>query len=561
MAGGFALCTFFRAGAAGPWETESKKTVRDSGANNANGGAGQARGPDRNGKGSSKDHERVFIGPDGRPMKLSYDAAKNMVRLHLPLSGGKAHFDSRHGPGWSSSQPGHSERENHRLFGRPRLEPVEQALSHHARSLELLEKSVHPTESRYQSAILAPPREGKTIWEKTRLAIGGVPFQPLEVLGVSLDEAAVARAEALGFKREAASPAGDGGAKVTRFSVPPSIDAIRARELLSQELPGHRFELNKIYRLYRAAMKDGGEAAKAGNAPPAARSCPAERCFARDLIQWQDGLSACARGLRIGVIDTEIDLSHPAFKGRRIHSERFTPDGRSPAPDWHGTGVLSVLAGNPASGTPGLVPDAEFFTAAIFYTEEGGAMATDTVSLMRALSWLEAKGVRLINMSFAGPQDDLVQDQIAEISAKGVVLVAAAGNEGPSAAPAYPAAYPQVIAVTAVTKDQRNYRYANRGEHIDVAAPGAGIWAAVPGGREGSHSGTSFAAPHVTGIIAVMPRESLTGKKDELLDGMPVIDLGAPGRDPVYGRGMLVAPSFCTPPSDALASADPSLAR
>jgi subtilisin family serine protease len=87
------------------------------------------------------------------------------------------------------------------------------------------------------------------------------------------------------------------------------------------------------------------------------------------------------------------------------------------------------------------------------------------------------------------------------------------------------------------------------------------IWAAVPGGREGSHSGTSFAAPHVTGIIAVMPRESLTGKKDELLDSMPVIDLGAPGRDPVYGRGLLVAPSFCTPPTDALASAEPSLTR
>jgi subtilisin family serine protease len=265
--------------------------------------------------------------------------------------------------------------------------------------------------------------------------------------------------------------------------------------------------------------------------------------------------------LRVGVIDTEIDLGHPAFKGRKIYRERFAPEGRTLAPDWHGTGVLSVLAGNPASGTPGLIPDAEFFTAAIFYTEDGGAMATDTVSLLRALSWMEAQGVKLINMSFAGPQDELVQDQIAELSAKGVVLVAAAGNEGPAAAPAYPAAYPQVIAVTAVTKDLRNYRYANRGEHIDVAGPGAGIWAAVPSGREGSHSGTSFAAPHVTGIIAVMPRESLTGKKDELLDSMPVVDLGAPGRDPVYGRGLLVAPSFCTPPSDALASVEPALAR
>jgi subtilisin family serine protease len=378
---------------------------------------------------------------------------------------------------------------------------------------------------------------------------------------VNLDEASIARAEALGFSHTPASASGEAGPKITRLFAPPSLDAIRARELLSQELPGHRFELNKIYRLYRAAMIDAGEAAKPGDTAPAARSCPAERCFSRDLIQWQDGLSACAKGLRIGVIDTEIDLSHPAFKGRRIHRERFGPDTRPPAPDWHGTGVLSVLAGNPAGGTPGLIPDAEFFAASIFYTEAGGAMATDTISLLRALTWLEAQGVKLINMSFAGPQDELVKDQIAEISAKGIVLVAAAGNEGPVAAPAFPAAYPQVIAVTAVTKELRNYRYANRGEHIDVAAPGAGIWAAVPGGREGSHSGTSFAAPHVTGIIAVMPRESLTGNKNELLDSMPVIDLGTQGRDPVYGRGMLVAPSYCTPPSDALASAEPSLAR
>src|SRR5262249_20002137 len=200
------------------------------------------------------------------------------------------------------------ERENKRLFGHPQLQSGEQAISHNAQSLEVLDKSVHPTESRYQQAMLAPQREDGTIWEKTRLGIGGLPFQPLEILGVSLDEGAIARAEALGFRHETAAPAGEGGAKVTRFLVPPSIDAIRARELLSQELPGHRFELNKIYRLYRAAMKDGGEAAKASDAAPAARPCPAERCFARDLIQWQDGLSAGAGGLPIGVIHTEIAL-------------------------------------------------------------------------------------------------------------------------------------------------------------------------------------------------------------------------------------------------------------
>ena len=112
-------------------------------------------------------------------------------------------------------------------------------------------------------------------------------------------------------------------------------------------------------------------------------------------------------------------------------------------------------------------------------------MATDTISLLKALEWMKANDVKLINMSFAGPRDELVKDEIEELSSKGITFVAAAGNEGPAAEPAYPAAYPQVIAVTAVTKDLHNYRYANRGDHIDVAAPGVDIWTAVPGGREG----------------------------------------------------------------------------
>jgi subtilisin family serine protease len=116
-----------------------------------------------------------------------------------------------------------------------------------------------------------------------------------------------------------------------------------------------------------------------------------------------------------------------------------------------------------------------------------------------------------------------------KLSKKGIVFVAAAGNEGPTAAPSYPAAYPQVIAATAVTKDLRNYRYANCGDHIDVAAPGVNIWTAMPGGRAACHSGTSFAAPHVTAILAVEPPGRLKQDKADLLDGLPVIDLGRQG--------------------------------
>jgi subtilisin family serine protease len=142
-----------------------------------------------------------------------------------------------------------------------------------------------------------------------------------------------------------------------------------------------------------------------------------------------------------------------------------------------------------------------------------------------------------------------------------VIFVAAAGNEGPTAEPSYPAAYPQVIAVTAVTKDLRNYRYANRGPHIEFSAPGVDIWTAAPGGGASFHSGTSFAAPHVTAVFAVEPPEALQQGKADLLDNLAVMDLGKEGRDPIYGRGLLLAPSECTPPEEVPETAVASAAE
>ena len=75
-----------------------------------------------------------------------------------------------------------------------------------------------------------------------------------------------------------------------------------------------------------------------------------------------------------------------------------------PAPNWHGTAVLSLLAGGPVTNTPGLIPDAEFFAANVFYSDERGDMAADTISLLKALDWMKKFDVKLINMSFSGPR-------------------------------------------------------------------------------------------------------------------------------------------------------------
>jgi subtilisin family serine protease len=102
-----------------------------------------------------------------------------------------------------------------------------------------------------------------------------------------------------------------------------------------------------------------------------------------------------------------------------------------------------------------------------------------------------------------------------------------------------------VIAVTAVGKDLRSYSYANHGDYIDVAAPGIGIWTAFPNAMEGLSSGTSFAAPHVTAVVAALYNQVPAKTKDSFLRAMRFRDLGPPGPDPIYGRGLIVASRVC----------------
>ncbi len=523
------------------------------------------------GNGGGKHHasshgEGIPLGPH---QTLSYDANRNMWHWHLKL--GEHHDGPRLAPHSSNHLDGRNHNESAAWFGITHPREPKELTNVYIRNLAddkskqgqtalALDKSLTPVAARYQSSVFERREEATTVMIKSRLPIGGLSFMPNEVLAVGMDPASIERAEVLGFKADPLINSEASDHTIVRFTVPQGLDAVRGQELLSRELPGQRFELNRVYRLYRASAREEPvtlDKSLPATAPGNASTCAANRCFAREVIGWKDTLAPCARGLKVGVIDTDIDESHPAFEGRHIHRFDFGPDGRLPAPNWHGTAVLSLLAGSPITSTPGLIPDAEFFAANIFYSDERGDMTADTISLLKALDWMKTFDVKLINMSFSGPRDDLVADAIERMSESGVVFVAAAGNEGPVAEPSYPAAYPQVIAVTAVTKDLRNYRYANRGYHIDVSAPGVDIWTAAPGGRAGFHTGTSFAAPHVTAVLAVEPPETLKQSKAGLLDDLAVMDLGQEGRDPIYGRGLLLAPSECTPPeiTETIASA------
>ena len=127
-----------------------------------------------------------------------------------------------------------------------------------------------------------------------------------------------------------------------------------------------------------------------------------------------------------------------------------------------------------------------------------------TLAILKGLDWAVLNGARVVNMSFAGPNDPLLGQAIAAAVKQGVVVVAAAGNGGPDAAPAYPGAFPNVIAVTAIDDKDAIYKSANRGTYVAVAAPGVDIIGAAPKGGYEISSGTSMAAAHVSGIAALM---------------------------------------------------------
>jgi minor extracellular protease Epr len=360
-----------------------------------------------------------------------------------------------------------------------------------------------------------------------------------------------------------------GASSVSRFVVPDGLDAISARQLLREQMPSLPSAFNYVYRPYVAATEAGGFGPGLGQAirPSSPKGCTAERCYGPTLINWAPDPSGCAIEIGVGVIDTGFDSQHPAFKDRRINWSTVLEGEHVSVQAWHGTGVLALLSGSPQSTTPGLIPNATFTATNTFYSDASGQPATDTTTLIKALKLMETYKVKVVNLSLAGPQDAVLHQQIKEMSQTGVLFVAAAGNGGPFAMPSYPAAYPEVIAVTAVDRNLVSYRHATRGPHIDLAAPGVEIWTAMPDKREGPQTGTSFAVPYVTAAAAaVYPKEELLYKgrpldpKKAVLSRLTTRDLGPAGRDAIYGQGLLQAPAKCADKSGAEASVEVSSA-
>jgi hypothetical protein len=236
------------------------------------------------------------------------------------------------------------------------------------------------------------------------------------------------------------------------------------------------------------------------------------------------------------MIDSRVDREHPALHHARIQARAFTSAG-AVLPSFHGTAIASIIAGN-GDGYVGIAPNSEIYAAEVFEQDPRRGEIASTVSLVRALDWLISSDVDVVNISLAGPPNRLLEAALQRASESDVTILAAAGNGGPVAAPMYPAAYSSVVAVTAVDASGQVFRLANRGDYLDIAAPGVGLRHAKSGGGFAASSGTSFAVPFASAAVARL-RQLQPGEDALELLCRSAEDLGPPGRDSIYGFGLL----------------------
>jgi Subtilase family len=271
----------------------------------------------------------------------------------------------------------------------------------------------------------------------------------------------------------------------------------------------------------------------------AARRATATQGYQYILAKWRlpdVHRVATGRNVLVAMIDSEVDQRHPDLTGSV--ADRLEPIGQQFTPQPHGTGMAGAMASH--RRLTGVAPGARILAINAFGADGDSAYGT-TEQILKGIDWAIAKGAKVINMSFAGPRDPLVQLALKKAYEKGVVLVAAAGNAGPNSEPLFPAADPDVIAVTAIDANDALLPQANRGAHISVAAPGVDVLVPAPSAQYQLTTGTSVAAAEVSGVIALMLERRPNATPDAIRRALQTTakDLGPRGRDDDFGWGLV----------------------
>lgn len=328
----------------------------------------------------------------------------------------------------------------------------------------------------------------------------GQPVRRGVLVAVTPTMASLAGANRAGFRVIGSEASSELGLTTVYLAVPRGLSAREAMARLRRAVPGIEADFDHVFEPAGGALLPVAGALAASSGP--------------------------GGGPRIGLVDGGV-ASHPSMAGANIEQHGFSGN---PQATGHGTAVASLIVGNQGPFR-GAARGSSLFVADVY----GGNRAAGSASaVVRALNWLAGKRAGVINVSLVGPPNRLVARAVQAVRGRGIQIVAAVGNDGPAAPPQYPASYPGVMAVTGVDSSGRALVEAGKAAHLDFAAPGADMAAAVPGQGYAKVRGTSFAAPLAASRLA------MTGSVERLAGE------ARPGRGRV-GRGIVCGPCRVDP--------------
>jgi len=255
-------------------------------------------------------------------------------------------------------------------------------------------------------------------------------------------------------------------------------------------------------------------------------------------------------GVVVALLDTGVDTEHPDLAANLMDGRNFVDDNDNVTDvDGHGTMVCGIVAAiaNNSIGVAGVAPKVTIMPLKVI-SESGG----DLRDIDLAIKYAADHGAHVIGMSLGGnfSKGLLVMEAAVNYAyQRGCVLVAAAGNDN-SSEPFYPAAFDNVIAVSAIDEADEKASFSNYGDYIDFCAPGVNIVSTINGGTYASGNGTSFAAPFVTGVVAIMLSKYPALSNENIVETLraQAVDLGETGWDPFFGWGLVDASAAVSVP-------------
>jgi subtilisin len=292
-----------------------------------------------------------------------------------------------------------------------------------------------------------------------------------------------------------------------------------------------------------------------GQPSPQAETIPAGVAQIKAPAAWD---ASRGRGVKVAVLDTGIDNTHPDLAANYRRGVSFVPGETPMDGNSHGTHCAgTIAAGINGAGVVGVAPAAYLYAVKVLSNSGSGNWSW----LIAGIDWCITNKMHILSMSLGGGSAPAALEMMCNTAfSKGLLLVAAAGNSGPpppgtASSVGHPARYKNVIAVSAIDSSNVIAPFSSRGPEVELCAPGVNVLSTIPGGGYGNKNGTSMACPHVSGVAALAWSTHRFNNNVTIwnLLASTVYNLGVPGWDPQYGYGRVDAEraafEFTMPPA------------